>query len=121
MPKIETPPPQEKVIETSTKKEGFFAKVKQKLFGKKTIVEEEVQKKPEPIPKQIKPRLSVKIKKDKKQHLGTSFMAQSSFISQGITVDAVSDMNLFETFDSVGNWNDLSWEAGKDFRHIKWL
>ncbi|MFX1508339.1 MAG: hypothetical protein ACFFDC_19835, partial [Promethearchaeota archaeon] len=55
----------------------------------------------EPIPKKLKPKVSIKVKEVKKQGKIPSFMTQSSFIAQGITVDAVSDLNLFETFDTA--------------------
>ncbi|MFW9905281.1 MAG: hypothetical protein ACFFFH_13155 [Candidatus Thorarchaeota archaeon] len=82
--------------ETIIKKEGIFTKIKKKFFGRK--IEPETGEEKKPIPKKLKPKLSVKIKE--KVRL-PSFMTQSSFIAQGITVDAVSDLNLFEIFDTV--------------------
>ncbi len=87
----------EKKPEIPLKKEGFFAKIKYRFFGKKTDLD--VEKKP--IPKQLKPKLSIKMKEEKKEERIPPFMVQSSFIAQGITVDAVSDLNLFEIFDTV--------------------
>ncbi|MFX0125769.1 MAG: hypothetical protein ACFFAE_19260 [Candidatus Hodarchaeota archaeon] len=95
-PKIEKAPPDEKKTEPPPRKDGFFAKIKKRIFGKKT--ETEVEK--TPIPKHLKPKLSIKIK-DEKKPTESPFMTQSSFIAQGITVDAVSDLDLFETFDTV--------------------
>lgn len=99
LPEVPTPDVKkgEKKTEIPPKKEGFLTKIKQRIFGKKP--EPEVEKKP--IPKQLKPKLSIKIKEDKKQERVPPFIAQSSFIAQGITIDAVSDLNLFEIFDTV--------------------
>ncbi|MFX1334066.1 MAG: hypothetical protein ACFFB2_08440 [Promethearchaeota archaeon] len=82
-------------------KEGFFAKIKRVIFGKKpeVIIDDK------PTPKHIKPRVSIKMKEDKKQVRIDPFMTQSAFIAQGITVDAVSDINLFELFDTVREKN----------------
>jgi hypothetical protein len=85
--------------EPHVKKEGFFAKIKNRIFGKKA--ETKVVEEKKPIPKKLKPKLSIRVKGEKKQEGIPPFMAQSSFIAQGITVDAVSDLNLFETFDTA--------------------
>jgi len=94
--------PTPEVRQEEIKKEaGFFARIKKRFFGKKAEPKPEEEKKA--IPKGLKPRIS--IKKEKKQTKITPFMAQSSFIAQGITVDAVSDLNLFETFDTAREEN----------------
>ncbi|UCG02938.1 MAG: hypothetical protein JSW11_02905 [Candidatus Heimdallarchaeota archaeon] len=105
--KIESPPEtpvldedkDEKITEPPRKKEGFFTKIKHKFFSKKAEPEPEIEKKP--VPKQLKPKLSIKVKEEKKQEQLPPFMTQSSFIAQGITVDAVSDLDLFEIFDTM--------------------
>lgn len=82
-------------------KEGFFAKIKRKLFGKKTQppIEDET------VPKKLKIKSPKEVKKDKKPGRLPPFMAQSSFIAQGITVDAVGDLDLFELFDTLREEN----------------
>ncbi|MFX1538458.1 MAG: hypothetical protein ACFFDI_30060 [Promethearchaeota archaeon] len=85
------------------KKEGFFAKLKNRIFGKKAEPEPVEEKKP--LPKKIKPRISIKIKEEKKEKRIPPFMVQSLFIAQGITVDAVSALDLFEIFDTVREEN----------------
>ena len=87
--------------ETPKKEAGFFARIKKRIFGKKSEPKPEEEKKA--ISKELKPRVS--IKEEKKQARIPPFMAQSSFIAQGITVDAVSDLNLFETFDTAREEN----------------
>lgn len=80
-------------------KEGFFTKIKRVLFGKKsetTVKEKSVLK---PKPQKFEP--AKEVKKEKKQDQLPLFMSQSSFIAQGITIDTVGDMNLFELFDTV--------------------
>lgn len=83
--------------ETLPLKEGFFGKLKRKLFGTKkqpqaVPVSEKVERRK--ILKEEKPR------KKEKKHLQL-FTANSSFIAHGITVDAVSDLDLFELFDTI--------------------
>ena len=82
-------------------KEGFFGKIRSMLFGKK--VQQSIEDKP--VPKVSKPRLSIKVKDDKKRGGLPPFVAQSSFIAHGITVDAVGDLDLFEVFDTVREEN----------------
>ncbi|MFX1284011.1 MAG: hypothetical protein ACFFB5_10165 [Promethearchaeota archaeon] len=78
-------------------KEGFFGKIKRVLFGKKA----KPPVKERSIPKPRKIKLPKEVKKEKKQSHLPQFMSESSFITQGITVDAVGDMNLFDLFDTV--------------------
>jgi hypothetical protein len=102
-PSPEVPVQEEEKVEVKSelpvRKQGFFAKIKNKLFGKKTELAKVQEKRP--IPKKLKPKVSIKVKETKKQKGMPPFMTQSSFIAQGITVDAVSDLNLFETFDTA--------------------
>ncbi|MHA2246691.1 MAG: hypothetical protein ACXADY_17240 [Candidatus Hodarchaeales archaeon] len=80
-------------------KKGFFAKIKRGLFGKKP--KPPVKEKSVLRPKSGKIKPPKEVKKVKKQDHLSSFMSRSSFLAQGITVDTVGDMNLFELFDTL--------------------
>ncbi|MFX0172764.1 MAG: hypothetical protein ACFE9L_12675 [Candidatus Hodarchaeota archaeon] len=76
------------------RKGGFFSRIKQALFGKK----EEITGQEFPIqPKPIK-----KIKKERKR---PPFIANNSYLAHGITVDAVSDLDIYELFDTIRETN----------------
>ena len=79
-------------------KESFFAKIKRNIFGAKTepIIDAKSVPKEQP-----KIKLTKEVKTDEKRVELPPFMSQSSFLAQGITVDAVSDMDLFELFDTL--------------------
>lgn len=96
--------PKEIAVVTDEEKEelpivkgGFFSKFKRKIFGAKT--EPTIDAKS--VPKEPKIILKKEVKTDEKRVGLPPFMSQSSFLAQGITVDAVSDMDLFELFDTL--------------------
>jgi hypothetical protein len=77
------------------KPKGLFAKIKNKIFGEKEKTESEKRK-------IQKPRLSPKkIKIDKFKEEIPNFIEKSSFIAQGITVDAVSNLDIYELWDTI--------------------
>lgn len=87
----------EKIYEESLpEKTGFISTIKSKLFGKK---EKKVQS--VPIHTEKKEVKKVKKKEDKKEKGQYSSIIQSEFLSQAITIDAVSDIDLYETFDTI--------------------
>lgn len=113
------------VEEEAPVKVGFFAKIKRKMFGKKPepkrvkkqppkqLKMEPPKKEEKELPKKVvtkppkkgKEKPPKKVKKKDKQDQLISFMDHSSFIAQGITVDAVADMDLFELFDTTREEN----------------
>jgi hypothetical protein len=98
IPTIEKQPaiPSEQI--DKPRKVGFFSRIRQTLFGKK----EEISTKGETLPMQPKP--IKKITKEKGRKLPV-FIAHNSYIAQGITVDAVSDLDIYELFDTIRETN----------------
>lgn len=77
------------------KKRGFFSKIKQAIFG---------TKKPSKIDKPVK-EISPQRKKILKLKKIPSSIEENSFIAEGITVDSVSDLDIFERFDTIREEN----------------
>lgn len=89
------------------RKVGFFSRIKQALFGKKDEI----------LPMQPKP--IKKIKKEKGRKIPV-FIAHNSYIAQGITVDAVSDLDIYELFDTIRETNyHILGAFDSDFRDNK--
>lgn len=82
--------------ESLPERTGFISNIFSKLFGKK-----ERKVKTVPIPTEKKKVKKRKKKEDKKEKGQYSSIIQSEFLSQAITIDAVSDIDLYETFDTI--------------------
>lgn len=79
-------------------KTSIFSKIT-RIFSKK---EKKIQTESTPRVKKVekqKPKKEKKEKRKKKKGL-PPFIVQSEFLAQAITIDAVSDIDLFETFDT---------------------
>ncbi len=84
---------------TTQEKISFFSKIA-RIFSRK---ERKIQTESIPMVKKVEkqsPKKEKKEKRKKKKKL-PPFIVQSEFLAQAITIDAVSDIDLFETFDTL--------------------
>ncbi|MFX0050885.1 MAG: hypothetical protein ACFE8U_06270, partial [Candidatus Hermodarchaeota archaeon] len=94
VPKIKKQPIIPPVQVERPRKVGFFSRIKQALFGKKDEISEQE------LPIQLKP-----VKKIKKERKMPPFIAKNFYLAHGITVDAVSDLDIYELFDTIREAN----------------
>ncbi|MFX0181776.1 MAG: hypothetical protein ACFE95_01740 [Candidatus Hodarchaeota archaeon] len=108
VPKIEKQPVIPSVQVDRPRKVGFFSRIKKALFGKKDEkIEQELPIQPKPI-KKVRGR---KV---------PPFIANNSYLAHGITVDAVSDLDIYELFDTIRETNyHVLGAFDSDFRNKK--